>query len=323
MDACSLLILCGAQTAVRYQSRSQTKSLAQRDIIQYLLKQAWDIENSNNLQRLIWGHIITSNSKALEQFEGRYEISKKVLELGQNFDDGFFETLCDYGILGSGLLSKQIDSQALRKYLRFFISNGMDLEEADSLFDETPLLYVARIHTKPSVMWLRAILEHGANLTATNYAGKGALHLVFGQWIDSSWMPNGDKTRLLHTKLVLLLRAGCSVTAIDLDGRTPDYYAKTRGKEDVWMSALQEVGISDGQVVESSPKQRRQSRHYGSFKNLPSPAPLGLMSSTKEYCQYQALSWSLNFPHDVDDMMDHIKASPHFQETNHSVDIVA
>ena len=235
-----------AQIAVLHQSLDVNKPLIQCEITQYLLRGAWDIENSNILQNLIWTSMEHPEGRVKEFFEAQYVVSKWVRDLRHGLDDEFFSDNTPYRCQ----LPKYLDSESLLKYLRLFISDDLDGEYTASMFGYTPLLYVASEHIPASVTCLRGFLEDGADLTVTDDLGKSPLHRVFyagyDQYDQMHLLP------LLMEKLVLLLRAGFSPNAIDRYGRTPRDWARKVGQEEVWKSALQEVGVSDGEVVDST-----------------------------------------------------------------------
>ena len=237
---------------VFHQVKTFRAMVDQCEVIQYLLNGAWDIDNSNHAQTLLWGARRTSACNCAQYLEARSVISRRLLELGQSFGSEFYTEPNSFLYW-----LNMLDLENMSKLLRFLISHGMDLECRAPHSEETPLLHMARSSIRASVTSLRVFLEHGADYTATDYFKRGPLHLVLRGY-DNPWKLSYDKKRwsrrshLCIEKLVLLLRAGCSVNAVDDGGETPHDYARKIRADDIWMSALQEVGMSDGEVVDSS-----------------------------------------------------------------------
>ena len=176
-------------------------------------------------------------------------VSRRFLELGHSFDCEFYTSTL---FLTSWLA--MLGLETLSKLLRFLISHGMDLESRASLLGKTPLLHMARTPSKTSITIMHVLLEHGADCTATDDLGMGPLHLALEAYNDQ-WVLNCLEKLWSHLhmeKLVLLLRAGCSVNAVNHRGEAPGDYARRIRADAIWMSALQEVGLSDGEVVDSS-----------------------------------------------------------------------
>ena len=85
-----------------------------------------------------------------------------------------------------------------------------------------------------------------------DYSEMGPLHLMLERY-DDQWVMDYPKELWSHVhmgKLVFLFRAGCPV--IDHRGEAPGDYARRVRADDVWMNALQGVGLLDGEVVDSS-----------------------------------------------------------------------
>ena len=268
-DPCGLLIEYVAQIAARCQSLRSGKPLCHCEITQYLLRGAWDIENSNNLQSIIWDTIEPPERRTKEYFETRYVVSKWVRELREGLDDEFFSDNTPYAYV----LSMHMDAESLRERLRFFLSVGMNLESRAHSSGETLLLYVAGEGYPSSVTSLRVLLELGADYTATDYTGRGPLHLALPiEFLprNMSYVEYSHWSLFRVEKLVLLLRAGCSVNAIDHYGRTPGDMAREIGLENVWMSALQEVEIRDDGILGSPWVQVSHSRCGDVFFNCDS-----------------------------------------------------
>lgn len=204
------------------------------------------------MQLYIWQTFTTERIKNWKGVEARYVVSTRVLELEQGFyDASFFHFFVIQIIFGSRALD-QCDDEMIRRLLQFFMNHGMDLESRVVGPEETMLLLFAAVHTKISVTCLRVFLEQGADLTATDFMGRGPLHNVFRKGWSPFRVSERAKTFLQHEKLVLLLRAGCSVHAVDRYGKTPGDLARKRRREHVWMSALKEAGISDVEAVDST-----------------------------------------------------------------------
>lgn len=116
----------------------------------------------------------------------------------------------------------------------------MDIESKRHYTNETPLLSMARKFQIVPPTVLRALLYCGVDVSAVDYKGRGLLHLALmrnrRRQLSFEW---------LKRKIVLLLRAGCSIYAVDDFGRTPTDLARETCVSIIWKRALGEVGMLD------------------------------------------------------------------------------
>ena len=182
----------------------------------------------------------------MEIFKFKHQASVKALELGQTLDHDFFELLPAHGMPTDSLANDE-QNEYLCKTLEFFIKQGLSIESRNDLYGETPLLSIAEADTWFSVAWLCILLEYGADITAVDYKGRGPLHLTLKR------CRSGTETLLplsfmMKEKLILLLRAGCSIHSVDDYGRTPNDQARETSVKYIWMSALEETGMLDEDI---------------------------------------------------------------------------
>ncbi|ERF71275.1 hypothetical protein EPUS_05327 [Endocarpon pusillum Z07020] len=159
----------------------------------------------------------------------------------------------------------------LPQLVAYFVKIGFSIEALNS-DGETPFLNAASSRGI-CLTFLQILLEHGANPTAKDKWGRGALHLaVCGYWADDDdgddddgdddddgWdgsdndlvltsrnqdevrgvkqLPNTDVEESLLEKLLFLLQAGCDPEG-DHNGLTVCYYAKRCSLSSTWHAAL-------------------------------------------------------------------------------------
>lgn len=227
-------------------------------VFQYLLQGAWDIENSNDLQNILWGRSTYRTTPAIDRkdFEGaRAQASLDACRLGQPLSDAFFHSLfSENGGLWSMTLGNE-DTDSVRQYFELFLRLGMNPEYIDpesgrSLFLSVTKLNCARgLHPSLTVSWLQVFLEYGADVTVVDHVGRGPLHLTMERSRTNFYL-NYDRLLYIHQTIILLLRAGCSVDAVDVYGYTPGDLARENHWEDAWIDALEETGMLTDEIMD-------------------------------------------------------------------------
>ena len=233
-----MLIIVGIQMAASWVNHLPSK------IIDYLLADAWDIDNSDELQVAFWcnkfylgTYFDFMESGGLDLI---FQLSRRISALGQ--------------VIQANLIHKIIRSNPsyyspfwekinYNDRFKFLINQGADIECRDSYRDETALLVVAEVDTFQSLEMMPVLLRLDADYSAVDYKGRGPLHLS----LKPSRLFFLSAYHLHHRqdmkeKLVHLLQAGCSVHAIDHYGRTPADVARKWGWTKAWEAALQAVG---------------------------------------------------------------------------------
>lgn len=155
--------------------------------------------------------------------------------------------------LPGNILTGMVDSHVLERMLVYWIRIGVDLEYCNG-YGLTPLLWTAAL-TCPCSTYLLALIRNGADVSATDDKGCGALHLSLSLCHGKHYL-NGESCdcldryydfydEVLHeikTKLAGLLNAGCDYRLQDLSGRTPSQYIQSEYLWDIWISALESAG---------------------------------------------------------------------------------
>ena len=261
------LITSTIQMAARYSVR---RGLA---ILNFLLDGAWDVENAENLQNHIWNNFWQRQKlkpyfqvRSVQDLEPWLQVSRRAYDLGHEFDEGLkYHYFPFAGSLVTGYLNysaaKTLEPNAVRTLVDFFVSHGADIEQVQGFYHETTLLFVAHSRDESSLLWLRALLEHGADLTAQDCYGRGPLHLTLIKQFGSVWRSEDGKwttsMRFMEVKLVCLIRAGCSIHKVDNHGLTPTDIARESCLRVVWENALREVNMLDDKMLELLDKKVR------------------------------------------------------------------
>ena len=250
------LITSTIQTAAWY-SASQGAA-----ILNFLLDGAWDLENAEDLQDYIWSNFWQRQSwqpgymwESVQDLEPWLQFSRRAYDLGHDFGEGpacFSRSVSGY--LSRRLVATKIEPNAVHTLVDFFVSHGADIEQVQGFYHETTLLSVAHSRDESSLLWLRALLEHGADLTAQDRYGRGPLHLTLTKEFGSVWSSEDGKwttsMRFMEAKLVCLIRAGCSIHKVDNHGMTPTDIARKSCLRVVWENALREVNMLDDKMLE-------------------------------------------------------------------------
>ena len=218
-------------------------------VLQYLLQGAWDIENSNDLQDILWGWTPKRCSEPMDLEGPRARVSLEAAKLGLTHSDAFFHKIFFDAAVLSYTNPRYRDAGSVRRTFKFFLSLGMNIEGKDPESGRTPILSIAMMSSSwceecsVGAQWLQVFLEHGADVTAVDHDGRGPLHLSMAQHRRSQPIYFDRDCLGKFQKVVLLLRAGCSVDAVDVYGKTPGDMAREHMWEDGWTYALAETGM--------------------------------------------------------------------------------
>ena len=223
-----MLMIAGIQMALVY-----VDGLPSR-IIDYIFVDAWDIENSDHLQVAFWG------SRFLQHQSGDLDHLTQVSKRLSTLDQVIHADLIHYIVRVSRCYTSPPPAKSMYDDLfKFFTNQGADIERRDSFRKETALLVVAEVDHVITLDVMPVLLRFGADYSAVDYKGRGPLHLALK---PSRFYTKNLHSRTLRKKLVHLLRAGCSIHAVDNYSRTPTDVARKWRRTKAWKAALQEVG---------------------------------------------------------------------------------
>ncbi|KAH9888725.1 hypothetical protein F4778DRAFT_755098 [Xylariomycetidae sp. FL2044] len=177
--------------------------------------------------------------------------------------------------------------------LRLLLDRGADVEVRDHI-ERTPLLWAA---TNGNVELAHVLLNHGANIAATNNRGRTALHLAAESNVkehreemvklllsygadpeatsDGAWTPLHNAAQAGFTAVVVqLLQAGANVNAELSNGMTPLHWAAFNGFEDVvrLLLARPDVNLSIKDSFDRTAMLCAAERHHPEIVQLLSPA---------------------------------------------------
>ena len=192
-----------------------------------------------------------------------------------------------------------MDPEAVRTLVQFSVSHGADIEQVQGWYNETALLFAAHSGRESSLLWLRALLEHGADHTVQDRYWRGPLHLTLKKnsfaYAEGEGIP-ATSMRLMEAKLVCLIRAGCSIHEDDYWGLTPTDIARGSCLRFVWENALREVNMLDDEMFELLDEKVRQYYPLG-----PSGTDIKFLSAVSiSLCGADQLqSWSNLYPTDI------------------------
>jgi Ankyrin repeat len=129
-----------------------------------------------------------------------------------------------------------------RRYMKVLKEEGYDFEQKD-IFGMTPLLdHLAAIDGE-NLAIVRLLLQFGANIHATDIAGRNALQITMGCNIWRSYR------RDLEPRLCLLIKAGADIYHCDKYGSNPFDYARAIGCWSEWVKALESNGLNIFEVT--------------------------------------------------------------------------
>ena len=252
---CTVLITAGIQIAMVF----VTKRLPSK-IMDYLLVDAWDIENCAALQRALWLTFMTRVSGSNDSWKSgdldvSLHLSRRISALGQVV---YAELIYNIVRASSYHTYLSLPESILADLFKYLINQGADIECRDTFRMETALLVAAEKDSIGRSTLIPVLLRFDADYSAVDYKGRGPLHLALKPSrrdlsFDERLNPQG-----LKDKLVRLLQAGCSIHAVDKYGRTPTDVARKWERTKAWKAALQEVGKlecekSECQCVRLSP----------------------------------------------------------------------
>lgn len=167
----------------------------------------------------------------------------------------------------------------------YFKSIGCTTESVNE-HQETPLLCSAQHFGKENTPWIKALLENGANINATDGESRNALHLSLKVCEKGHACHSNMINSILREKLTILLSSGCDTEATDSKGLTPSDYASANLFSEVWERTL--VSTGRGNLVESKEKVSENS-FFGTPKSWFEILPQYCHYCT--YCDYKCSSW--------------------------------
>ena len=240
-------------------------------VLNFLLDGGWDLENSEHLQNYIWANLMGQQADhsypinlvhSTQDLEPWLQVSRRAFDLGHEFEEriNYFNSKVMF-YLDKQSTMKRMEPEAVRTVVHFLVSHGADINQKDGS-KETALLYAAHSGGEDSLLWLRVLLEHGADYTVRDIMGRGPLHLTLKKYRigygQSGEDPPATSMRLMEAKLVCLIRAGCSIHEVDKRGATPTDLARESCLRIVWENALREVNMLDDTMLELMDKKVRR-----------------------------------------------------------------
>jgi hypothetical protein len=131
-----------------------------------------------------------------------------------SLDNGYAMTalLRQLNLLFLPTLLEYKDSRILSQVLDYWLSIGCDLEYRN-INEETPLLKACHYHVQGTYMYLSILIERGADVSARDCNGRGALDLTLmssAKFLPIAMIcPPHYSVQLLELKLQILLQSGC------------------------------------------------------------------------------------------------------------------
>ena len=134
-----------------------------------------------------------------------------------------------YGASGQA----DLQPETLGLWIQCCLQIGVSLEDR-TFGHQTLLLYAAEDYIDRSSMYMRVLIEYGADVHAVDRLGRGALALLCGSKRSWCFVPE-----VSEAKLVVLLEAGCDPNHVDGEGMAPSDYAKRIGRAwNAWKRVL-------------------------------------------------------------------------------------
>ena len=205
------------------------------------------------------------------------QMSDLALQAGASVDDcessdmirppmpwGMLHSLIDYAITDEDVIFSDAMALKFKLFVAALVDVGFSIEYRE-FSGQTPFLHAARHHESSSRTVLQILLEHGADPTAKDDRGRGALHLAIKHFWrlvsdDGDTSESDDSTdeaspeeypgevvvrlkpselcQLLQDRLLFLLQVGCDPEAKDNNGLTVTDYAERHGLSGAWDRAL-------------------------------------------------------------------------------------
>ena len=207
-------------------------------IIDYLLVDAWDIENSFELQFILWYDLL-NRSSLYADLDLLFQLSRRISTSGQVIGANLIHYIFRYSPFS---IVSRLEEPNYNDLFKFLINQGADIECRNSFRRETVLLVVAEVDSIISLRMMPAFLRFDPDYLEVDYKGRGPLHLALKPSRRGDVFIERVHCQALKEKLVHLLQAGCSIHAIDHYGRTPTDVARKWRRTRLWEAALQEVG---------------------------------------------------------------------------------
>ena len=232
---CTLLIIAGFQMALYWGSYISK-------VVEYLLVDAWDIENSYSLHTLFWYKPWRYDPGGSRDLDSFFRFSRRLSALGQAVQADDIHNVVQREPFGR-ISYPTSEAPNHSEHFKFLISQGADIEYRDPNSRETALLVAAEEDGNIRLELMPVLWRLGADYSAVDYKGRGPLHLTLKP--SRIWVSEDQGLlfyRPIKDKLVHLLQAGCSIHAVDNYGRTPTDVARIWRRTKAWEAALQEVG---------------------------------------------------------------------------------
>ena len=125
--------------------------------------------------------------------------------------------------------------------MTFLREEGYYFEQRNP-YCKTPLLNQAYRSNPTTFKTCRLLLEHGANVHATNDNGNSVLHLALRGSEDEKQLG------ILTRKLSMFIKAGADVNCLNKWRISPSFVARKHGGWDEWCMALEANGLDINEV---------------------------------------------------------------------------
>ena len=229
--SCTRLIIACIQMAVCCMDNFPS------EIIDYLLVDAWHIENSDRIQSVLWSKRLVRGS-----LDKVFQLSRRMSTLGQTINTDLIHDILE-GL--EGLLNRFLDSTQIiiDDVCKLLINQEADIEYRDRFSGDTVLFVAAEGDGNISLKLMPVLSRLGADYSAVDYKGRTPLHLALKP--SRSYTARPLRRQSLEKKLVHLLQAGCLIHAVDNSGRTPTDVARKWRRTKAWEAALEVVGKLD------------------------------------------------------------------------------
>ena len=146
-------------------------------------------------------------------------------------------------------ISLDIRVPLLRRYMKMLQEESSSLEQL--LDGRTPLLHHSGQGGSGSLAMVQVLLEHGADVHATDPYGNNAIHMALRSNDNNKFQERRKSSVLLEQKLTFLIEAGADIHHRNHRRLTPSWYAHEYECWDEWCAALARNGLDIEEVMKN------------------------------------------------------------------------